>query len=121
MYINGDGETSLDFCYIDKLVQMNFLAATTDSENDLDQVYNVALYDRTNLIQLYDMNQQHLIQMQLDLAKKAPIHRDFRVGDERHSQADISKAQNLLGYQPSHRINESLDEAMAWNVGALLK
>lgn len=121
VFINGDGETSRDFCYIDNTVQMNLLAATSDNPESADQVYNVALNDRTSLNQLYEMIQGRLVLMKPELEKKLPTYRDFRAGDVRHSQADISKAQSLLGYQPTHKINEGMDEAMEWYVGALSK
>lgn len=121
IFINGDGETSRDFCYIDNTVQMNLLAAMTDTDEATDQVYNVALNDRTSLNQLYQMIEERLIQRVERLKKKEPVYRDFRAGDVRHSQADISKAQQLLGYQPSHKIAKGLDEAMDWYVEALTK
>ena len=114
VYINGDGETSRDFCYIDNAVQMNLLAATTDSDEAKDQVYNVALNDRTNLNKLYQMIEKGLIQRTQGLEKKKPIYQDFRAGDVRHSQANIDKAQRLLGYQPKYMIDKGLDEAMDW-------
>jgi UDP-N-acetylglucosamine/UDP-N-acetylgalactosamine 4-epimerase len=119
VFINGDGETSRDFCYIDNTVQMNLLAAMTDNDEAIDQVYNVALNARTSLNQLYQMIEERLIQRTEGLIKKEPIYRDFRAGDVLHSQADISKAKNLLGYQPSHKIAEGLDEAMDWYVNSL--
>lgn len=119
IFINGDGETSRDFCYIDNTVQMNLLAAMTDNDVAADQIYNVALNDRTSLNQLYQMIEERLIQRVENLTKKEPIYREFRAGDVRHSQADISKAQQLLGYQPSHKISKGLDEAMDWYVEAL--
>ena len=119
IFINGDGETSRDFCYIDNTVQINLLAAMTDNDEATDQVYNVALNDRTSLNQLYQMIEERLIQRVEHLTKKEPVYRDFRAGDVRHSQADISKAQRLLGYQPRHKIAEGLDEAMDWYVEAL--
>ncbi|MEO1944711.1 MAG: NAD-dependent epimerase/dehydratase family protein [Candidatus Thioglobus sp.] len=114
VFINGDGETSRDFCYIDNTVQMNILAATTDNDNATDQVYNVALNDRTSLNKLYHMIEDRLIQRTKGIEKKEPIYRDFRAGDVRHSQADISKAQQLLTYQPKYNISEGLDESMDW-------
>lgn len=120
VFINGDGETSRDFCYIDNAVQMNLLAAMTDNDEATDQVYNVALNDRTSLNQLYQMIEERLIQRVEGLTKKEPIYRDFRAGDVRHSLADISKAQQLLGYQPSHKIAKGLDEAMDWYVESLI-
>ncbi len=119
VFINGDGETSRDFCYIDNTVQMNLLAAMTDNEDAANQVYNVALNDRTSLSQLYQLIEERLINRADGLEKKEPIYRDFRAGDVRHSQADISKAQDLLGYEPSHKIAQGLDEAMDWYVQSL--
>jgi len=119
VYINGDGETSRDFCYIDNTVQMNLLAATTDNDEATDQVYNVALNDRTSLNKLYQMIEERLIQRTQDLEKKKPIYQDFRAGDVRHSQADIDKAQALLDYQPKYMISEGMDEAMDWYVDSL--
>jgi len=116
VFINGDGETSRDFCYIDNTVQMNLLAATIDNPDATDQVYNTALNDRTSLNKLYEMIQERLVALEPKLEIKAPIYRDFRAGDVRHSLADISKAQNLLGYQPTHVIDKGLDEAMDWYV-----
>ena len=119
VFINGDGETSRDFCYIDNAVQINLLAATTDNNEATDQVYNVALNDSTSLNRLYQMIEKRLIQRTENLKKKEPFYRDFRAGDVRHSQADISKAVQLLGYQPKYKISEGMDEAMNWYVEAL--
>lgn len=119
IYINGNGETSRDFCYIENTVQMNLLAAMSENDEATDQVYNVAVNDRTSLNQLYQMIEVRLSQRVEGLVKKEPIYRDFRAGDVLHSQADISKAQKLLGYQPSHKIAEGLDEAMDWYVSEL--
>ena len=119
VFINGDGETSRDFCYIDNAVQMNLLAATTYNDEATDQVYNVALNDRTSLNQLYQMMEERLIQRTQGLEKKKPIYQDFRAGDVRHSQANIVKAQTLLGYQPKYYISQGMDEAMDWYANAL--
>jgi UDP-N-acetylglucosamine/UDP-N-acetylgalactosamine 4-epimerase len=116
VYINGDGETSRDFCYIDNTIQMNLLAATTDNDEATDQVYNVALNDRTSLNKLYQMIEKKLIQRTQGLEEKKPIYRDFRAGDVRHSLANIDKAQQLLNYQPKYRISKGLDESMDWYV-----
>jgi len=78
VFINGDGETSRDFCYIDNTVQMNLIAATTDNDEATDHVYNVALNDRTNLNELYQMIEERLIQRISGLKKKKPIYRNFR-------------------------------------------
>lgn len=119
VFINGDGETSRDFCYIDNTVQMNLLAATTDNNKAIDQIYNVALNDRTSLNQLYQMIEERLIHRIKGLERKEPIYRDFRAGDVRHSQANINKAQTLLDYQPKYMIEKGLDEAMDWYVSNL--
>lgn len=119
IFINGDGETSRDFCYIDNTVQMNLLAAMAEDDAATDQVYNVALNDRTSLNQLYQMIEERLIQRVEHLKKKDPIYRDFRAGDVRHSQADITKAKQLLGYEPTHAIEQGMNEAMEWYVTTL--
>jgi len=119
VFINGDGETSRDFCYIDNAVQMNILSALTQKDEASDQVYNCALNDRTSLNHLFKMINDRLIERVEGLQVSQPIYRDFRAGDVRHSLADISKAKALLGFAPSHRIDEGLDEAMDWYVGSL--
>ena len=121
VYINGDGETSRDFCYIDNTVQINLLAATTDNDEATDQVYNVALNDRTSLNKLYQMIEERLIQRIEGLEKKKPIYKDFRTGDVRHSQANIDKAKALLGYQPKYTISKGMDEAVDWYIKSILK
>ncbi|MBU1691476.1 MAG: Vi polysaccharide biosynthesis UDP-N-acetylglucosaminuronic acid C-4 epimerase TviC [Gammaproteobacteria bacterium] len=119
VFINGDGETSRDFCYIDNTVQANLLAATTDNPNAVDQVYNVAVGDRTSLNQLFEGIRSLLEPRFPHLKDFKPSFRDFRAGDVRHSLADISKAKNLLGYAPTHNIGEGLKEAMDWYVNDL--
>jgi UDP-N-acetylglucosamine/UDP-N-acetylgalactosamine 4-epimerase len=121
VYINGDGETSRDFCFIDNTVQINLLAATTDNDKATDQVYNVALNDRTSLNKLYQMIEEKLIQRIEDLEKKKPIYKDFRTGDVRHSQANIDKAKVLLGYQPKYTISKGMDEVVDWYIKSILK
>ena len=114
VYINGDGETSRDFCFIDNAVQANILAATTDSEEALNQVYNVAVGDRTTLNQLYELIRSGLQADFPHLQARKAKYRDFRAGDVKHSLADISKANRFLGYTPTHRIDDGLKEAMCW-------
>ncbi len=114
LHINGDGETSRDFCFIDNVVQVNLLSALTDNQDAINQVYNVALNDRTSLNQLYAMMRALLIDKFPHLHDYQPKYRDFREGDVRHSQADISKAKRLLGFEPSHAINAGLKNAMDW-------
>jgi len=120
VYINGDGETSRDFCYIDNTVQVNILAATTLNPEATNQVYNVALNAQTTLNELYNFIQEKLMSRIDTITKATPIYRDFRAGDVRHSRADITKAQNLLGYEPTHVIDKGLDEAMDWYINDLL-
>ena len=119
VYINGDGETSRDFCYIDNVIQANLLAATSQHAEAANQVYNVAVGDRTTLNQLYEAIRTNLAPRFPHLADAKPVYRDFRAGDVRHSLADISKAQTRLGYAPTHRIGEGLAEAMDWYVADL--
>ena len=119
VYINGDGETSRDFCYVDNAVQANILAAMTENSEATDQVYNVALNDRTSLNELFRMIEDSLIKNVKGLEKKEPIYGDFRPGDVRHSQASIDKAKKLLGYEPQFRIAEGLNEAIGWYINSL--
>lgn len=116
IFIYGDGETSRDFCYIDNTVQMNLLAALTKNDEATNQIYNCALNKRTSLNNLYHMIEDRLIERTENLSKMSPVYRDFRLGDVRHSQADISKATHLLGYKPTHVIAEGLNVAMDWYV-----
>lgn len=116
IYINGDGETSRDFCYVDNTVQMNLLAATTQNDKATDQVYNVALNDRTSLNELHNMIQKMLIERVGGLKKKNAIYRDFRAGDVRHSQASIDKAKKLLDYQPNYKIIDGMNKAIDWYI-----
>lgn len=133
VYINGDGETSRDFCYIDNAVQANLLAATVGNlppspsgrgaggEGEvINQVYNVAVGERTDLNELFALLRDGLAIRHPLLKNAQPVYRDFRAGDVRHSQADISKACRLLGYEPTHTIRQGLNDALPWyevNVG----
>jgi len=120
VYINGDGQTSRDFCFVANVVQANLLAATTRNAGAVNQVYNVALGQRTTLTELCRLLQNALRAKDPALPEQKPIYRDFRPGDVRHSLADISKAQRLLGFAPIHSIEAGLDLAMDWyrrNVG----
>ncbi|MCF6280667.1 MAG: NAD-dependent epimerase/dehydratase family protein [Candidatus Polarisedimenticolaceae bacterium] len=116
IFINGDGETSRDFCYVDNAVQANLLAATTEHPDAAGQVYNVAVGDRTTLNELYEGIRSRLEARFPHLNGQSATYRDFRPGDVRHSLADISKANELIGYEPTHRIGQGLDEAMDWYV-----
>lgn len=112
VFINGDGETSRDFCFVENAVQMNILAATAPDEAK-GQVYNVAVGDRTTLHDLYYAIKSALVINGVNVYGE-PLYRDFRVGDVRHSQADISKAKDKLGYEPSHAIVNGITKAMPW-------
>lgn len=114
--INGDGETSRDFCFVANAVQANLLAATAENPEAVNQVYNVAVDGRTSLNRLFELLRDRLAVERPDLARVVPEFRDFRPGDVRHSQADISKAQRLLGYLPTHRIEQGIDAAMPWYI-----
>ena len=125
VYINGDGETSRDFCFIANAVQANLLAATVEPviasearqfmNPALNQVYNVAMGDRTTLNELFALLRVNLAANGVS-ADTQPVYRDFRAGDVRHSQADIGKAQRLLSYAPSHRLAAGIAQAMPWYV-----
>lgn len=114
VYINGDGETSRDFCYVANVVQANLLAAMGSNPDAVNQPYNVAAGERTTLNALFDLLRQRLLPHFPRLKTFKPAYRDFRSGDVRHSLADISKARALLGYEPTHRVADGLDEALEW-------
>lgn len=139
LYINGDGETSRDFCFIANVVQANLLAATMiallpaegsssipvplgegrgeGSRFPVNQVYNVAVGDRTTLNELYAQLHRNLLPRYPHLQGAQPVYRDFRSGDVRHSLADISKAVTRLGYAPTQRIGQGLELSMPWYIG----
>jgi UDP-N-acetylglucosamine/UDP-N-acetylgalactosamine 4-epimerase len=112
--INGDGESSRDFCYVANVVQANLLAATTQNAEARNRVYNIAVGGRTTLNELFIMLREQLKRCDLPVSEVEPLYGEFRPGDVRHSQADISSARRLLGYEPSHSITQGLDEAFEW-------
>ena len=112
VYINGDGETSRDFCFVDNAVQANILAALNVPQG-ASEVFNVAVHARTTLNELFGHLARGLSQQGVTYDRK-PVYRDFRAGDVRHSQADISKAQRLLGYAPAYTVVQGLELAMPW-------
>ena len=112
--IHGDGETSRDFCFVDNAVQANLLAATIDNSEAVNQIYNVALNERTSLNALFGLLRDVLCTHRPELDVAAPVHGEFREGDVRHSQADIAKATRLLGYVPTHRLADGIQIAMPW-------
>jgi UDP-N-acetylglucosamine 4-epimerase len=117
--INGDGETSRDFCYVANVVQANLLAALTENPAAVNQVYNIALGERTSLNQLFNVLKTKLAPARPDTPIDPPIYGDFRPGDVRHSLADISKARSLLDYAPTHRLEQGMDEALEWYLANL--
>jgi UDP-N-acetylglucosamine 4-epimerase len=126
VYINGDGETSRDFCFVANVVQANLLAAmainagesrlNTPPESPANQVYNIALGSRTTLNDLYNQIRTNLIPFYPNLHDAQPLYRDFRPGDVRHSLADISKAKRLLGYAPVHQLRHGLLLSIPWYI-----
>ena len=111
LFINGDGETSRDFCYIDNCVQANLLAATAENEEATNQVYNVAVGERTTLNELYNLIKERVVESNPSAKDLKPTYRDFRAGDVRHSLADISKARSNIGYDPEFSVKTGLDKA----------
>lgn len=114
IYINGDGETSRDFCFIENCVQANLLAATAEDEAATNQVYNVAFGERTTLNQLYQLIKERVVAANPSVRDAKPQYRDFRAGDVRHSLADIAKARTLLGYEPQFSVLQGMDKAAQW-------
>ena len=119
VHINGSGETSRDFCFVENVVQMNLLAATTAEPDSVNQVYNTAVNARTSLNELFRMLIERLVPHYPHLQGCKPVYRDFRPGDVLHSQADISKAAGLLGYDPTHTFEAGLDAALSWYMANL--
>ena len=117
VYINGNGETSRDFCYVKNVVQANLLAATTGSTESVNQVYNIAVGASTNLNELFVLLRDGLATGSPSLKESTPLYREFRAGDIMHSHADISKAIRLLGYGPLYSIGDGLKVYLEWYVG----
>ena len=114
--INGDGETSRDFCFVANAVQANLRAALVEDPAAQNQVFNVAVGQRTTLAQLHGLLAAALTKLVPELRVAPPIKRDFRDGDVRHSLADIGKAAGLLGYVPSHDVRAGLEQTATWYV-----
>lgn len=119
IYIYGDGETSRDFCPVDNIVQANLLAATTTKQEALNQVYNVSIGKRTDLLRLCQYLQSAMRKIAPHLQDVTVAHADFRKGDVRHSHANIGKAKELLNYEPQVDIHEGIDLAMDWYIDHL--
>ncbi len=116
IFINGDGTTSRDFCYIDNCVQANIMAATATDKDAFNQVYNIAFGQRTTLTELFDHIQKRVAERLDNFTNIEPVYRDFRPGDVKHSLADISKARELIGYEPEFSVLQGLDQAADWYV-----
>ena len=114
VFINGDGSTSRDFCFVNDVVQANLLAAAAANPEAVNRVYNIALGERTTLNELFEFLKSALRRRDASVPDQQPVHRDFRAGDIQHSLADISKARTLLGYAPAFRIQKGLELAMDW-------
>ncbi len=114
VFINGDGETSRDFCFIANVVQANLLAAVTENREAVNRVFNVALGERTTLNQLFAALKGQVSRAGGAIAGIKPSYRDFRAGDIRHSLADVGLARRVLGYQPTHNLPQGIESAMAW-------
>jgi UDP-N-acetylglucosamine 4-epimerase len=112
--VNGDGSTSRDFCFVENVVQANLLAATVERSEAVGEVYNVAVGERTTLLQLLGLMRSAIAELRPDLTFRAPEHRGFRAGDIQHSLADISKARRLLGYQPGVTVRDGVRASAAW-------
>lgn len=112
--IFGDGETSRDFCYVANAIQANVLAAVTEEAAALGETFNVAVGERATLNELFALVRERLARHSPAIANAQPEYDDFRPGDVRHSLADISKAERLLGYRPTHSLRAGLDESMGW-------
>jgi UDP-N-acetylglucosamine 4-epimerase len=119
VFINGDGETARDFCYIENVVQANILAGTVASPEAVNQVYNVALGEQTSLNQLFKSLRDLLKARDASFDCAPPVYRDFRAGDVRFSRADIGKAREQLGFRPTCRVHEGLERALDWYVASL--
>jgi UDP-N-acetylglucosamine 4-epimerase len=115
--IHGDGSTSRDFCYVANVVQANLLAATTKNARAVNQTINIALGAQTSLNELFHLLRDHLSLTHGYVGGCQPRHGKFRPGDILHSQADIGQARRLLGYRPTHNLEQGLDEALDWYVG----
>src|SRR5690606_12473991 len=115
VFINGDGETSRDFCFIENTVQANILAATTQNDEAKNQVYNVAVGDRTTLNDLFNAIKAALNENGVTYTKET-VYREFRAWDVRHSQASVQKIKGLLGYAPKIVIAQGIDKAMPWYI-----
>jgi UDP-N-acetylglucosamine 4-epimerase len=117
--INGSGDISRDYCHVRNVVQANLLAATVEAPGALNEAYNVAVGQRTTLDELFVLLRDRLAARHPHLRGASPVYGPPRAGDVAHSLADISKARRFLGYEPTHSIEQGLDESLAWYERAL--
>lgn len=118
VFINGDGKTSRDFCYVENIVQINILAALTNNAEAINQIYNAAFSQRTDLNTLFQLIKKRVEKI-CKISENNLTYKDFRQGDVRHSEADITKAKTLLNYEPKFDLKKGLDEAMIWYLNNL--
>jgi UDP-N-acetylglucosamine 4-epimerase len=114
IHIYGDGETSRDFCYVANVVQANLLAATLENTEAVNEIYNIAVTARTTLNELFNLLRENLLPWFPRLKRCHAAYQPFRPGDVRHSEGDISKARRLLGYEPTHTVEQGIAEALSW-------
>ena len=119
-YINGDGETSRDFTYIANVIQANILAGVTSNKEVIGKAINIAAGGRETLNNLFNLIKNGLEKRVPNLKVKKPIYRDFRPGDIRHSNASINLTKKLLGYEPTHTLEDGLEESLNWYIKNLL-
>lgn len=115
--INGDGTNSRDFTYIDNVIQMNHLAATTENKDAIGEVFNTAVGERANLLEMTSLLKKYLSEYKKEISQVEIIHGPERLGDIPHSHASIDKAKNILGYKPTHNLQVGLKEAVDWYWG----
>jgi len=116
IYINGDGKTTRDFCYIENVIQANIMSALTENESALNKAYNIAVDGNTSLLKLYEMISENLEKELPSIKILPPIYRDFQDGDVRHSQGSIDEAKKYLCYDPTHTIDEGLLDVLPWYI-----
>lgn len=119
--INGNGENSRDFTYIDNVIQMNLLAIETNNQNAVNTVYNVAYGEQTTLNKLIGYLKEHLSYYDKEIRTVKIVHGDERIGDIPHSLASIEKAKKLLGYEPKYNISNGLKETINWYIQEIKK
>ncbi len=118
VFINGDGETSRDFCFVENVVQANLLSVCTNDSGAVNQTYNIAFGDRTTLNQLFELIRNTVAQYHPVAQDVKPVYRDFRAGDIHHSLADTGKAKRLLNYDPQYSVKDGMEKAGVWYANA---